>query len=108
MSTEPAPHEPLPAAGPEPEVPSGFEPDAPFGAEARRRPRWAPWTSVVALVAGLAAALVGALVVGLVAVPFGADFANQPPPVTIAATVVQDLCLIGAALAFARMYGRLR
>jgi membrane protease YdiL (CAAX protease family) len=95
MSIEPAPQEPfLPA----PELPEGVEP--------RRRPRWPPWTSVVALIAGLAAALFGALVIGVVAVAFGADFEDQPPAVTITATVVQDLCLIGSALMFARMYGR--
>jgi uncharacterized protein len=97
MTTEPASHEHFVAA---PELPAGVEP--------RRRPRWPPWTSVVALIAGLAAALFGALVIGVVAVAFGADFKNEPPPVTIAATVVQDLCLIGAALVFARMFGRLR
>jgi membrane protease YdiL (CAAX protease family) len=63
---------------------------------------------VVALVAGLAAALFGALVLGVIAVAFGADFKDQPPTVTILATVVQDLCLIGSALLFARMSGRLR
>jgi hypothetical protein len=97
MTTEPAPQEPfLPA----PELPEGVEP--------RRRPRWPPWTSVVALIAGLAAALFGALVIGVVAVAFGAQFDDQPPAVTIAATVVQDACLIGSAVLFARMYGRVR
>src|SRR5919108_2584432 len=97
MTTEPAPQEPfLPA----PDFPEGFAP--------RRRPRWPPWTSVVALVAGLAAALFGALVIGVVAVAFGAEFDDPPPAVTIAATVVQDLCLIGSAGLFARVYGRVR
>jgi uncharacterized protein len=97
MTTEPAPPEHFLDA---PELPAGVEP--------RRRPRWAPWTSVVALVAGLAAAVFGALVIGVVGVAFGADFENQPPTVAIAATVVQDVCLIGSALLFARMSGRLR
>jgi membrane protease YdiL (CAAX protease family) len=96
MTTEPAPQEHFLDA---PELPAGVEP--------RRRPRWAPWTSVVALVAGLAGALFGALVIGVVAVAFGAKFDDEPPAVTIAATVVQDLCLIGSAVLFARMYGRL-
>ena len=81
-------------------------PEAPPGVEVQRPPRWPPWTAVVALIAGLAAALFGALVIGVVAVAFGANFNDQPPAVTITATVVQDLCLIGSAVLFARMYGR--
>jgi membrane protease YdiL (CAAX protease family) len=77
-------------------------------AEPRSRPRWPPWTSVVALVAGFAAALFGALVLGVVALAFGADFKDQPPSVQILATIVQDLCLIGSAVLFARMFGRVR
>ena len=94
MTTQPAPQEDFLSA-----------PELPEGMQARRRPRWAPWTSVVALVAGLAAALFGALVIGVVAVAFGADFKHQPPTVTIAATVVQDVCLIASALLFARLRG---
>src|SRR4051794_34067782 len=75
---------------------------------ARRRPRWPPWASVVALIAGFAAALFGALVLGVVALAFGADFKDQPPSVQILATIVQDLCLIGSAVLFARMFGRVR
>jgi CAAX protease family protein len=97
MTTEPAPQEPF--------LPT---PELPDGVEVRRTPRWPPWTSVVALIAGLAAALFGALVIGVIAVAFGAQFDDQPPAVTIAATVVQDLCLIGSAVLFARMYGRVR
>ena len=100
MSTEPAPHDPYLVLPDPPEVERRADGDGP------RRPRWAPWTSVVALIAGLAAALFGALVIGAVAYAFGADFKHQPPSVTIAATVVQDLCLIGAAILFARIAGR--
>jgi uncharacterized protein len=103
MTTEPAPRDPYLAV---PEPPPEDQPRA--DGDGRRRPRWAPWTSVVALIAGLAAALFGALVIGAVALAFGADFDHQPPSVTIAATVVQDLCLIGAAILFARMAGRVR
>jgi uncharacterized protein len=101
MTTDPARPDPY-AAVPAPEPP----PDA--AADRRRVGRWAPWTSVVALIAGLSAALFGALVIGALAVAFGADFKHQPPSVTIAATIVQDLCLIGSALLFARMAGRVR
>ena len=101
MTTEPAPRDPYLGV---PEPPDASEPRG--DGDGRRRPRWAPWTSVVALIAGLAAALFGALVIGAVALAFGADFKHQPPSVTIAATVVQDLCLIGAAILFARIAGR--
>jgi uncharacterized protein len=101
MSTESAHPDPLLGAPAPPQPPVRLEDD-----ERARRPRWAPWTSVVALIAGLAAALFGALVIGAVALAFGASFDNQPPSVTILATVVQDLCLIGAAILFARMAGR--
>ena len=100
MSTEPAPHDRYLGVPP---MPPPAPPPAP---EVVRTPRWPPWTSVVALIAGLAGALFGALVIGVVAVAFGANFDDQPPAVTIAATVVQDLCLIGSAVLFARIYGR--
>jgi membrane protease YdiL (CAAX protease family) len=97
MTTEPAP-QPQFLDAPEP----------PEDAAARPRPNWPPWWSVLALVAGFAAALFGALVLGVVAVAFGADFGDQPSSVQILATIVQDLCLIGSALLFARMAGPLR
>jgi uncharacterized protein len=97
MTTEPLPHSPL--------VDAAERADA---GEARPRPRWPPWASFVALVAGFAAALFGALVLGVVALAFGANFGDQPPAVQIIATIVQDLCLIGSAVVFARMSGRLR
>jgi membrane protease YdiL (CAAX protease family) len=108
MTTEPAPPDPYPAVPMPPAAPASAEDEAraDVGPDGRRRPRWAPWTSVVALIAGLAAALFGALVIGALALAFGADFKHQPPSVTIAATVVQDLCLIGAAILFARFTGR--
>jgi membrane protease YdiL (CAAX protease family) len=97
MTTEPAPQPPFLDA-----------PQPPADSAARPRPSWPPWWSVLALVAGFAAALFGALVLGVVAVAFGADFGHQPASVQILATIVQDLCLIGSALMFARMAGRLR
>jgi membrane protease YdiL (CAAX protease family) len=97
MTTEPAPQ---PQFLDSPELPESAEP--------RSGPRWSPWMSVVALVAGFAAALFGALVLGVIAVAFGADFDDQPASVQILATIVQDLCLIGSAIVFARMAGRVR
>jgi membrane protease YdiL (CAAX protease family) len=79
-----------------PELPAGVEP-TPTG------PRWKAWTAWVALIGGFAAAIVGALVIGIVAAAFGASLEEPPPSVTITATYVQDLCLIGAAVLVARL-----
>jgi uncharacterized protein len=96
----------FPFAHPEP---VGDHPELPPGVEPRSdRPRWRPWSAIVALIAGFAAALFGAMVIGIVAAPFGADFTNPPPAVTILGTVVQDACLVGAALLFSRAVERPR
>lgn len=81
-----------------PELPAGVEP-TPTG------PRWKAWTAWVALIGGFAAAIAGALVIGIVAAAFGASLEDPPPSVNILATVVQDLCLIGAAVFMARLAG---
>jgi uncharacterized protein len=78
-------------------------PELPEGVESRPRPGWRPWTSWVALVAGFAGALIGALVIGVIAAALGASFDDPPPAVTILGTLVQDACLIGSALVFARL-----
>ena len=58
------------------------------------------------LIAAFGAALVGALCVGIVGALAGADFDDPTPAVNIGATVVQDLCLVAAAILFAGMAGR--
>jgi len=80
-------------------------PDEPV-AEAPRS--WPPWTAFVALIAGFGVALFGALVIGIFAAALGADFDNPPAAVNIAATVVQDVALVGSAVLFARMQGPAR
>jgi membrane protease YdiL (CAAX protease family) len=96
MSTPPAPPEQFASY---PELPEGVEP--------RRWPRWPPWVSLAGFVAGAAATLVGASIIGLIAVlAFHADAGNPPPGVTIIGSVFQDMCLIAAALLFARMADR--
>jgi uncharacterized protein len=94
MSTPPAPP---PYFASHPELPEGVEP--------RRWPRWPPWASVAAFVAGAALTLVGASIVGLIAVA-AFDAKTSSPGVTIVGSVVQDACLIAAALVFARMVDR--
>src|SRR4051812_14851208 len=98
MSTQPAPEPHFLEA---PELPPGVE-------RSERRPRWRPWTSWVALVAGFAGAVIGAILIGVVAVAAGASFADPPPAVNIAATVFQDVCLVASAVLFARMADRPR
>jgi membrane protease YdiL (CAAX protease family) len=83
-------------------------PEVPEGIEVRRVPAWRPWSSVLALVAGLGGALVGGLVVYLVAAATGADLTDPPPSVDISATFLQDASFIAAALVFAGMVARPR
>lgn len=82
-----------------PEVPEGVTPTP-------AHPRWKPWTAFGALLAGFGGAIAAAILVGLVATIAGADLGDPPPSVNIIDTVVQDGCLIGSALLFARMAGR--
>jgi uncharacterized protein len=74
----------------------------------RRAPAWRPWSSVLALVAGLGGALVGGLVVYVVAAATGASLSDPPPAVDISATLLQDVSFIAAALVFAAMVARPR
>jgi len=100
MSSPPTPAPP-PSLHAAPELPEGIE--RPPAAD---RPQWRPWTAWVALVAGFALALVGSVVVGIVGAAAGAQFDDPTPAMNIASTIVQDGCLVGAALLFAGMVGR--
>jgi uncharacterized protein len=83
-------------------------PEVPEGIEVRRVPAWRPWSSILALVAGLGGALVGGLVVYLIAMIAGADVDDPPAAVDISATLLQDVAFIGAAVVFAGMVTRPR
>jgi membrane protease YdiL (CAAX protease family) len=83
-------------------------PEVPEGIEVRRVPAWRPWSSVLALIAGLGGALVGGLVVYLVAAIAGGDLDDPPASVDITATFLQDLAFVGAAIVFASMVARPR
>jgi membrane protease YdiL (CAAX protease family) len=74
----------------------------------RRVPAWRPWSSVLALIAGLGGALVGGLVVYLIAAIAGADLTDPPAAVDISATFLQDGAFIGSAIVFASMVARPR
>lgn len=84
-----------------PELPPGVPPPA-------RQPTWRPWMAFAALAAGIVAAILGATLIGAIGSAFGADFSDPPAAVTLLATVVQDVCLVGSALVFARMAGAVR
>jgi membrane protease YdiL (CAAX protease family) len=73
-----------------------------------RTPPWPPWTAPVALIAGFALALTGAILIAIIASLGGYGIDDQPPGVTIGATVFQDLSLVVAAVIFARMSSRPR
>jgi uncharacterized protein len=84
--------------------------DPPEGDRTRSpSPSWPPWTAPVALLAGLLLALVGALVVDVVAAAlFGTKISNGnlPPGLSIADTVVQDVGFVLAAVYCAHLGGR--
>ena len=60
----------------------------------------------MALIAAFGAALMGALIVGVIGAAAGSSFSDPTPAVSISATIVQDLSFIGAALLFAGIAGR--
>jgi membrane protease YdiL (CAAX protease family) len=69
---------------------------------------WPPWTAPLALIAGLALALVGGLIVEVPALALGAKITSShtPPGVTIADTVIQDIGFVLVAIYFAHIGGR--
>jgi uncharacterized protein len=86
-------------------------PELPDGVERPPRPEstlWKPWMAWAALVAAFGGALMGALIIGVIGSAAGSSFADPSPAVSIAATIVQDLSFIGAALLFANISARPR
>jgi uncharacterized protein len=70
--------------------------------------RWTPWSAPLALIAGFAAAIVGALVVAIAGSAAGASVSHPPASIQIIDTVIQDGALVVAAVMFARSFGRVR
>jgi membrane protease YdiL (CAAX protease family) len=70
-------------------------------------PPWPPWSAAIVLFASFAIAVVGGLVVTLVGHAFGGSLEHPPPAVNIAATVVQDVSFVTAALLLAHRFGPL-
>jgi membrane protease YdiL (CAAX protease family) len=96
---------PPPLAYPHPGPPPDL-PELPDGASPERH--WPAWTAPVALIAGFAGALFGAIVIGVVASATGSSIEHPPPAAQITATAFQDVALILSALFFARLSGRPR
>lgn len=84
-----------------PELPPGFE--RPLEPEEQR---WRPWSAWVALIAAFGGALFGGLIIGVIGAAFGSSLDDPSPAVNILATIVQDACLVGAAVLFAGITGR--
>lgn len=103
MSSVPPPLPELPALADGDMPPAGPPPET-GGDDAQ--PGWAPWMAPVALLVAFAFALMGAVVVGIVATVFGGDFGDPSPAANIAATVLQDVAFVAAALLFASRAGR--
>jgi CAAX protease family protein len=79
---------------------------APAAALARRTawPAWPPWFALAALAVGFGITILIGIVVVVVAAAFGTSPEDDlPPGITIALTLVQNIALVGAAFAFARM-----
>ena len=69
---------------------------------------WPAWTGVLALVAALVLAAVGALIVDLPALAFGVKVSSShtPPGIELADTVAQDIVFVLTVILFAQMGGR--
>jgi uncharacterized protein len=69
---------------------------------------WSPWWAPLALIGGLALAVVGSLIVDVPALALGVEVSGKhvPPGLTIADTAVQDAGFIAVAVFFARLGGR--
>jgi membrane protease YdiL (CAAX protease family) len=64
-------------------------------------PPWPAWTAPAALLTAFALAVVGGLVIAIVSSAFGASLQHPGAAVNIAATIVQDVAFVGAALYYA-------
>jgi uncharacterized protein len=87
----------------------GVEASAPSEGERKRSPAtgWPPWTAALALIGGLALAVLGGLVAEVPALLLGAKITSShtPPGLTIADTVIQDIGFVIAAVYCARIGG---
>src|SRR5215208_5690436 len=114
MTSVPPPSEPSGSLHAHPEVPAGIVPAprppvAPReGGEAPGTLRLVPvWAPLAAMVCAFVAATIAYLVIAAAVEAGGGDVTTGGPPgLVIAATLVQDFALIGAALLFASMWAK--
>jgi uncharacterized protein len=99
-----------PHPGPPPELPELPEGAPPPRTPPRRRlgaaatTPWPAWTAPVGFIAGFGAALVGASLIAVLGVAISGGKLDDPPPAAvIAATVFQDLALVGTAVVLVRV-----
>lgn len=72
-------------------------------------PGWVWWQALLGLVSAfLGTAVIGAVVVGSVALATGTSLSDQPPVLNILGVVVQDFVFVTAAIAFAAVTARPR
>lgn len=69
-------------------------------------PSWPPRTAWAALITGFGGAMFAALIIGLLAIPFGSSLDSPKPTVSLLATFAQDAAIVLAALLFARRVQR--
>ncbi len=74
-----------------PELPDGAQPTPVV-------PVWRPYGVVLAFALGLGGTIAAAVVVGGIAVAFGADGSDLPPGVNVLLTIAQDLAFVAAAI----------
>jgi HAD superfamily hydrolase (TIGR01549 family) len=67
---------------------------------------WPPWTAPIALVAALVVAFLGGAIVSVFVLAFGGEVDDFPPGALMAATLLQDIGFVAAAIIFARMTTR--
>ena len=85
-----------------PELPDGAPPPEPSP------PRWPIWAGLIAVPTALIVAMVGGLVVVLIAAAAGGEVDEPGPGANLGATVVQDIGFVAVALGLAVIAGRAR
>ena len=88
-------------------APPGPRPALPDAGDDRTPPPWRAWTAPAALVLALVVASMLAAVVGVIALAGSRD-GGSTNVADLVATLLQDLCFVGAALFFAQLVSRPR
>lgn len=81
------------------------KPDGDAAGDGDAARRWTPLSAPFAVVAGFAAAIVGALIVAIIGSIAGASVKHPPAGIQIVDTIVQDGALVIAVILFAQSFG---